>query len=148
MSDEEVQRAAVVAEARSWVGTPYHHHAAVKGAGVDCGMLLVETFVRAGLIERFDPRPYPPDWHLHRSEEKYLAFVFEHGRRVDEPRPGDVVIVRYGRTFSHGGIVTSARPLVAVHAFQPYGRVLEEDLATNPEVARRLHDCAFASFWA
>lgn len=33
----DLQRAAVVAEARSWIGTPYHNCADVKGAGVDCG---------------------------------------------------------------------------------------------------------------
>ena len=96
----------MVAEARSWVGTPYHGCADVKGAGVDCGMLLVRVFVDLGLTEPFDPRPYPSDWHLHRSEERYLGFVFERGREVAEPQPGDVAVFRYGRCYSHGGIVT------------------------------------------
>ena len=42
MSD--AQRAAVVAEARSWIGTPYHHAADVKGHGVDCAMLLIRVY--------------------------------------------------------------------------------------------------------
>ena len=26
----------IIAEARAWIGTPYHHQAAVKGVGCDC----------------------------------------------------------------------------------------------------------------
>lgn len=31
-----VTRAAIVAEARRWLGTPYRHQASVIGAGADC----------------------------------------------------------------------------------------------------------------
>ena len=92
---ESGQRAAIVAEARSWIGTPYHNCADIKGAGVDCGMLLVRVFVDAGLCPPFDPRPYPIDWHLHRSEERYLGFIFDRGSEVADPQPGDVMVLRY-----------------------------------------------------
>src|SRR6202161_3252947 len=78
-SSEAAQRAAVVAEARSWIGTKYHNCADIKGVGVDCGMLLARVFANVGLIPFVDPRPYPPDWHLHRDEERYLDFVRQHG---------------------------------------------------------------------
>lgn len=64
----------IVSEARSWLGTPWHHmgdeHAvAIKGVCVDCAMLLVEVFKAAGLVPLgFDPRPYSMQWHLHRDE--------------------------------------------------------------------------------
>jgi len=54
-------REKIVAEARSWIGTPYHNCADIKGVGVDCGMLLVRVFVDLGLVEPFDPRPYTHD---------------------------------------------------------------------------------------
>jgi cell wall-associated NlpC family hydrolase len=38
MSEGNSIRAAVVAEARSWLGTPFHHQGRVKAAGVDCAM--------------------------------------------------------------------------------------------------------------
>ena len=41
-------REKIVAEARSWIGTPYHNCADIKGVGVDCGMLLVRVFVDLG----------------------------------------------------------------------------------------------------
>lgn len=31
-----VSRAAIVAEARAWLGTPYRHQASLKGVGADC----------------------------------------------------------------------------------------------------------------
>ena len=61
----------------SWIGTPYHHAADVKGrtGGVDCAMLLVRVYCDRGLVEKFDPRPYTRDWFLHRNEERYLGFL-------------------------------------------------------------------------
>src|SRR5580704_9168227 len=118
MADSETaQRAAVVAEARSWIGTPYHNCADIKGAGVDCGMLIVRVFVDTGLCPAFDPRPYPADWHLHRSEERYLGWVTARAGEVSVPSTGDVMVFRWGRCYSHGGIVVGARPLTIVHAF-------------------------------
>ncbi len=110
MARETIERARVVAEARKWVGTPYHACADVRGAGVDCGMLLVRVFVDTGLLAPFDPRPYPEDWHLHRSEERYLYFASDRLGEVAEPGPGDIIVFKYGRTFSHGAIVTGIDP--------------------------------------
>jgi cell wall-associated NlpC family hydrolase len=113
------QRARVVAEAKSWLRTPYHHRGRIKGAGVDCGMLLIEVFAAAGVIEDFDPGYYPHDWHLHRSEERYLGWVERHAHRVDVPLPGDVLLFKFGRCISHGAIVVEW-PTV-IHAYLRQG---------------------------
>jgi cell wall-associated NlpC family hydrolase len=132
------RRSSVVAAARTWLGTPYHPNAHVKGAGIDCAWLLIEAFSAAGVIEWFDPGPYPPDWHLHRSEERYVAFIerfaCEFDWRADPVKPGDVVVWKYGRTFSHGGIV-SLWPRV-IHAFGPY-RMVDETMVTGSELDGR-----------
>jgi cell wall-associated NlpC family hydrolase len=145
---ENTQRASVVAEARKWIGTPYHNCADVRGAGVDCGMLIVRVFVDTGLCAPFDPRPYPPDWHLHRSDEKYLGFVFDRCVEVAEPSVGDVVVMRFGRCYSHGGIVTVAQPLTIVHAFFKARRVLEEQLAHNGALSDPVRTPRYFSYWA
>jgi cell wall-associated NlpC family hydrolase len=134
-SSEAAQRAAVVAAARSWIGTPYHNCADIKGAGVDCGMLLVRVFVDLNLCPPFDPRPYPVDWHLHRSEERYLGFIFDRGAEVAQPPPGDVMVLRYGRCYSHGGIVTAVAPLRIVHAYHQAGMVIEDEVLRNAVLA-------------
>ena len=147
MIEERAQRAAVVAEARTWTGTPYHHMADIKGVGVDCAMFLVRVFCDLGLVERFDPRPYTRDWHLHRGEERYLSALLARARIVASPGPGDIVVFRYGRCFSHGGIVTRASPLTILHACHPARCVLEEEIDRNAEVAERLGNAVFASHW-
>lgn len=120
----------LVAEARTWLGTPYHHHARVKGAGVDCAQILIAVFAECGVIEAFDPGHYATDWHLHRSEEKYIEWMDRYGVRVKRPEPGDVGLWKFGRTYSHGGIVV---PEGVIHAYVERGvirsRLDEEPLA-------------------
>lgn len=112
---EAAQRGFIVDEALSWVGTPYRQWGATKGIAVDCAMLLVRCWVDAGIFEPFDPRPYPPEWHLHQGAERYLQWLETLALEKTEPEPGDIVVFRYGRCFSHAGVMISATRLV--HAF-------------------------------
>jgi NlpC/P60 family putative phage cell wall peptidase len=124
MTDIERQRAAVVAEAREWLGTPYHHEARLKGIGVDCAQLLMGVFSAStvGLIAPLRIPHYPRDWHLHRDAERYLEGLLHYARAVEEPPlPGDVALFRFGRTFSHGAIVTEWPRLI--HAYWNIGVV-------------------------
>lgn len=110
----------IVEEARKWLDakTPYHHQADVLGVGVDCAMIMVRIFADLGLIPKdVDPRPYAPDWHLHRSDEKYLGWVTKYATRVDAPEPGDIALFKFGRCISHGGIVETITPdIIMIHA--------------------------------
>jgi cell wall-associated NlpC family hydrolase len=118
------QRGAVVAEALTWLNTPYHHAARIKGAGVDCAMLPAEVYRAVGLIPDFAVAHYPPDWHLHRDAERYLDIVTRHAREVPATTgPGDFVLYRWGRCFAHGAIVI-AWPQI-VHAVAHVGVVLD-----------------------
>ncbi len=103
-------REQVVAEARSWIGTPYHHLGNIKGpkGGVDCGMIIVEIMSKCGVFPWFDPRPYSRQFHLHKDVEWYKGYLQERGRLVSRHsvRPGDVALFKIGRLFSHGSILT------------------------------------------
>lgn len=121
MTTENEQRAALVEAARGWIGTPYHHRARVKGAGVDCAQLLIGVYAEAGVIEAFDTGEYPMDWMMHREEERFLAWVERYLVEVETPSPGDVAIWRFGRTFSHGAIVTEWPEFI--HAYRTAGCV-------------------------
>lgn len=125
----------VVSAARAWLGTPFHHAADIRGVGVDCGMLLVRVYCDLGLWAPFDPRPYAPDWHLHRDGEPYLDILLARCVEVATPEPGDILALHYGRSWSHAGIVTRLAPLAIVHAFAPARCVLEDEIARNPELA-------------
>jgi cell wall-associated NlpC family hydrolase len=138
-------REKILGEARSWIGTPFHHGADLKGAGVDCAMLLVRVYVDLGLVPPFDPRPYTHDWHLHRGEEKYLNALLARAREIAQPRPGDVAVLRVGRCYSHAGIVTRSDPLTLVHASLPSRIVLEEDASRNADLAAPARKVRFFS---
>lgn len=97
----------VVAEARTWLRTPYHHQGRIKGVGVDCAMLLCEVYEAVGLIPHVDPSPYPQDWHFHREEERYLGWITKYAQETSIPLPGDVALFQFGRCVSHGAIVVA-----------------------------------------
>lgn len=126
---EQEQRARVVEMARTWLGTPYHHCAAIKGVGTDCAMILVAVFQEAGLVHDVAVPAYSPSWHLNRDEEKYTDFIRQFAVEVDRaPLPGDIVVWKFHRAFAHGGIVSSW-PRV-IHAFIGRG-VFEDDAEAN-----------------
>lgn len=108
-------REQIVAEARTWLKTPYVHMADVKGEGVDCAMLLVRVFCDTGAVPRYDPRPYAQHWYMHRDEEQYLAGMEKYAHPVAVALPGDLAVYRVGRCVSHGAIVIPDG--FAIHAY-------------------------------
>ncbi len=124
------ERAAVIAEAKTWVGTPYHHAGQVKGAGVDCLTLLACVYANAGVIDRPTIPYYTRDWYLHREEELYLGGVMQFCDQVEELLPADIAVWKIGRCYSHGAIVVDW-PLI-IHAHVGRGTYLENvDQAPN-----------------
>jgi cell wall-associated NlpC family hydrolase len=102
------QRAAVIDEAMTWLGTPHHNGAAVKGSGVDCGRFPLEVYAACGLIPVTDPGRYSPQFHLNRNEEWYLNLCIKLGKELPDgvlPQKGDFALYKVGRVFSHGAIV-------------------------------------------
>lgn len=113
---------AVLLEAHRWLNTPYLHQGAVRGAGADCIMLLACVYHAAGATPWIDPRPYPVDWMLHHSEERYLLGLDQYATVVtDAPQPADIVTFRVGRTHSHAAIVVAWPDIL--HAYRPAGCV-------------------------
>lgn len=133
-------RQLIVAEAMTWMDTPYHHLGDIKGAGVDCAMLLVRTFVDVGILPAFDPRPYSPQWHLHRSDEKYLGWLRQYATETEQPQPGDVGVWRYGRAFSHAGILVEGdgKTGTVVHALRMSRKVGTQRVDEFPLAGRPL----------
>lgn len=126
-------RTAVLDEAKTWLGTRWHHNARVKGAGVDCGQFIIASYINAGLVPHFETGQYPPDWMLHQDGERYLGWVEQYLDPVEAPQPADVVAWRYGKCFSHGAIVVQW-PLV-IHAYRRERAVVYGD-ATKGDLSR------------
>ena len=86
----------IVAEARSWIGTPYHHATSLKGIGCDC-LGLVRGVWRAVLgPEPEAAGPYSPDWAEAGGEERLLWAARRHMVEIDpaDLAPGDVLLFR------------------------------------------------------
>lgn len=136
-----MMREKVVEVAKSWLGTPYHHRAKLKGIGVDCAQILVAVFSEAGIIDDFDTGQYPQDWMMHRSEELYLGSIEKYAKRVEQPKPGDIALFKFGRCVSHSAIVIEW-PIV-IHAYKMAGVVTYDDVIANKSLGDRL-----VGFWS
>lgn len=129
-------RETALATARAWIDTPYRHRARRQGVGCDCLMLIVEAYVAAGLLPADIEIPYyPPDMMFHSSDTRYVDTVLDYCDEVDTPQPGDLVMWKYGKTYSHAGIV-STWPRI-VHAYAPYGAVIEMSVNDDSRLANR-----------
>ena len=125
------EREAIIAAAERWLRTPYHHAARVPGVGVDCVNLLCAVYEEAGVIQHIALPYYPPDWMLHRDEERFMIGIIEARLgQVQRPRAGDIALFRFGRCFSHGAIVTRWPELI--HAFASLGCVVRGDATKHP----------------
>lgn len=129
-------REAIIKEALTWVKTPWHHRACVKGAGVDCVFLLVGVFNQVGLTKIVDADIpyYPQDIMMHQNNETVLDAISKYGHEVITPKPGDVAVWKFGRIFSHAAIIVDW-PMI-VHAHQRTGLVVIDD-GLNVEFAKR-----------
>jgi len=112
-------RAAIVAEARRWIGTPYRHQASLIHVGCDC-LGLVRGVWRA-LVgpEPEEAPPYSPDWAEAQGVETLALAAHRHFARVepDAFRPGDVLLFRFHdhAPAKHLGISTGATHMVHAH---------------------------------
>jgi NlpC/P60 family putative phage cell wall peptidase len=103
-------RADIVAEARSWVGTPYRHQASLKGVGCDC-LGLVRGVWRALLgAEPELPGAYGPGWAEAGGGERLLLAAQRHCVARETIDAGDLLLFRWRADMpaKHIGIATSA----------------------------------------
>jgi NlpC/P60 family putative phage cell wall peptidase len=130
-------RSSIVAEARSWIGTPYRHQASLKGVGCDC-LGLVRGVWRAAIGEEPERAPpYARDWAEASGDEAFARAARTHLIEIEPAQvlPGDVVLFRYAPRYpaKHAAIVTD--PALMVHAHDG-ARVAEVSIA--PWWRRRL----------
>lgn len=114
-----VTRERFIAEARSWLGTPYQHQGRLKGVGVDCIGLLVGVAHALGLSSA-DMRDYGrrPDGRLRPLLEEHLEAV-----PTIDAQGGDVVLFAWASVPIHVGILTAADHVI--HAYLPNRMVVE-----------------------
>lgn len=111
------QRTAVVAEARTWLGTPFAHQRRQKGLGVDCIGVPAEVGKALGLPHCQDvPYAYtrqPNEREMQRELEARLDYV-----PFGSLRLADLLWLRAyaGGPAQHLAMVVSLSPLTILHA--------------------------------
>ena len=125
MMSEIDGRKKVVSEALTWLRTPYHHRGRVKGVGADCLTFPAGVAENAGVTGHIDIPAYHAQFGLHRNEETYLAGLLDYAREIEGPsQPGDLVLWRFGRVFSHAALVVEWPTII--HADTNSGVVLAD----------------------
>lgn len=113
-------RGAALAEARSWIGTPYRHQASAKGAGTDCLGLVRGVWRALYGAEPEAPPAYTPDWAERCGEETLLGAARRCLVRLESGRaePGDVLLfrMRSNAPVKHCAILSG--PDRMIHAWQ------------------------------
>lgn len=125
---EQSERAAVIAAARTFIGTRYRSNAAIKGVGVDCATMLALAFTEAGVRPPIAVGDYSSQWHLHSTNPLYETAIKNNGGHelpLDKCSPGDIVLYFQGKQFAHGAIVSEIGPLRIIHAFAASRCVVE-----------------------
>ena len=122
----EITRAAIVAEARSWIGTPYRHQASLKGAGCDC-LGLIRGVYRAFCGPEKEPiTPYSPYWAEETGQETLRDAARRHLTEIDPASyrdgvpldAGDVILIRMrDRGPAKHAAITSG-PDSIIHAYE------------------------------
>lgn len=110
---------AVVAAARLWLGTPYIHQAATRGAGCDCLGLLRGVWREVVGCEPEPPGPYAPDWAESDPRERLAEAARRHLLTIEigAARAGDVLLFRWrdGVPAKHAAILTAPDRMIHAH---------------------------------
>lgn len=148
---EAEERRRVEAIALSWLSTPYHVHAAVKGrdGGVDCGRFLACVFEEAG-FGHVPIRYVSTQFFMHSAEEVFLEDVLKYVTEIPVERvaPGDVVLYKMGLCYAHGAIVVSPGwPTAIVHA-NPIAKRVTLSGGLDGVLRRSIREPRFFTKWA
>ena len=118
---------AIVAAARGWLGTPYRHRAATRGAGCDCLGLLRGVWAEVSGQTAPALPLYSADWRDGAHRDELLALARRLLVPAEVPEAGTVVLFRLGTSPwpRHCGILVA--PDRFIHAQERIG-VVEANL--------------------
>lgn len=129
-----MQAESIVTLARSWIGTPYHNMAAVKGQGVDCIGLIRGIWAELH-GELPDVPHYTPRWSTrYKGEETLLDAARQYLTEVDAKTRGPGIVLGF-RVYpkgivQHCGVMTTMTEMVHSHSGR---QVYEVTLGTRWE---------------
>jgi NlpC/P60 family putative phage cell wall peptidase len=141
-----MKRAAIVATARTWVGTNFVHQGRVKSLGVDCvGIPLCVAEELSAKDKEGQPMTgkmyasyssQPEGNYVHRMCQKHLV-----QKPVNQMKPGDVITMNVVSAPCHVGVLgEDANGLTIIHAYSgASNKVVEQPL--DVKWRRRIAGC-------
>ncbi len=124
-----IPRAAVVAEARNWLGTRWQHQASLKGVGCDCVGLVVGVarVLKIAAATEYDLMPELRGYGRQPDPVLLLAGCDHLMQRLNlsEVAQGDVLVLKFELEPQHFAIVSQVDPLYMVHALAQARKVVE-----------------------
>jgi NlpC/P60 family putative phage cell wall peptidase len=110
----------IVALARAWIGTPYHHQASSRGAGADCIGLVRGIYRELYGREAQQVPAYTRDWAESSGRETLIEAARRHLVEIPlrDLSPGSVLVFRYrgAAVAKHTAIL--ATPDTMIHAME------------------------------
>lgn len=108
----------VVDAARQWIGTPYRHQGAVRGAGCDCLGLVRGVWRDLYGAEPEETPAYAADWNTP-GEETLAEACARHLAAVEGviPAPGDVILFRLSPAWPAKHVAIASSPDTMIHAY-------------------------------
>lgn len=123
LTQEDRER--IVAEARSWLGTPFKHQGRLKGVGVDCAGVAVGTAQACGM-EFVDVKGYA---RLPAKGQFSIAVRSATDEiSLDDLQPGDLMTFVWREEPQHIAICVEVTPMIRmIHAWQEVRKCVEND---------------------
>lgn len=117
----------IVLEARSWIGSPFHHQGRLKGIGIDCGGLIIGVGKALGVFD-YDAMPrygrQPSGTEMQEICDAYLD-----RRPYAEMIPGNIALMAFVTEPQHLGIISDLRgALGLIHVYAQARKCVEHQL--------------------
>ena len=125
-------REQIVAEARSWLGTRWHHQASVKGVGCDCAGLVIGVARSLGIegIEEYEGSSEMHGYGRQPTADTLRKACAQFFLPVP-PRPllaGNILLMRFSNEPQHFALLAGGDPPHIIHAYAQARMTVEHAL--------------------
>jgi cell wall-associated NlpC family hydrolase len=123
-----IERARIIAAAKTLEGVPFMHQGRNPKLGLDCGG-IIETVAR---LVGIDFVPSVSDYQERPPHGLLESCISKLCTRVDTPSPADIVLFRILRRVQHSGIMTRDGWMITVSSRRfGAGKVVERPIGAN-----------------
>lgn len=134
MTENDARRIQALAEARTWLNTPFRHQGRRKGSGVDCiGLVLVAARAVGALTPEQEAEI--PNYGRLPFQNSLMKYMDRHLLRIREEhiKPLDIALIQICGRPMHVALLTdyglhgeARAPFGLLHAMADIGRVSEQ----------------------